>query len=105
VNIKAIAGMAGKWISRAYSESDGSPSSSRIAITAVILFASGWITGLLHQIVGPVTLQDVSAFVEKLGGYVFETVTALYGLNCAREVMLKKFGCGDVAPEATQNQS
>ena len=105
MNLKAIAGPAGKWVSRAFSESDGAPSSSRIAIALVITFASGWITGLLHRISGPVTLADVSAFVEKLGGYVFETVSALYGLNCAREVLLKKFGGGDDAPASGTQQN
>jgi hypothetical protein len=63
------------------SEANGTISNSRVCTSIVICFSTGWVTALLAKVRGPVTLPDLTAFVEKLGMYVSSICAALYGIN------------------------
>lgn len=76
-----------KFVRSMLSESDGSVSSTRCLIALTIVFALGWITGLLMKVHKPVSLGEVQSFVGTLTVFVTSICGSLYGINRAAEVL------------------
>jgi hypothetical protein len=69
-----------RWLREALSE-DGIGSSSRLCLFLVVVFACGWITGLLSLVRAPLKLSEVAEFVGALTGFVSAIAAATYGVN------------------------
>ena len=68
------------WLREVLSE-DGVGSSSRLCLLLVVVFACGWITGLLFLVRSPLRLSEVAEFVGALTGFVSAIAAATYGVN------------------------
>jgi hypothetical protein len=67
------------------SESDGNVSSTRVCMLLVVVFAVGWVTGLvLHE----KRLPDLGA----VGGYIALVCGTLYGINRGASVLDRRAG-------------
>jgi len=79
------------WLKSAYSESDGSGSSTRIHMTALIAFVIG--VGLAFGVAThekKFTIEQFDGFLGAGATFIVTTCGPLYGLNKASDVLNKK---------------
>lgn len=73
-----------------FSEGDGTPSSSRICVFAVIAFTLGFGTALVWKIHAPVTVGEFCQALSALTLFASGICGALYGINRAADVLNKR---------------
>jgi hypothetical protein len=90
------------WLKSAYSESDGSGSSTRIHMTALIAFVIGIGVAFgvaTHQ--KKFTIEQFDGFLGASATFIVTTCGPLYGLNKASDVLNKRNTSDNGTPNPT----
>jgi uncharacterized membrane protein len=90
--VNGIDNWAQGYLRSMLSESDGTASSSRFCIVAVILFTLGFVSALLWKIHGPISAAEFSQAVGSLTLFATGLCGALYGINRAADVLNNRAG-------------
>lgn len=88
-----------RWLPSFLSEADGTGSSTRANVAAIVGFVLGAGTTLVFKIHGPVTVAELNSFLAAAGSFVVVTCPVLYALNVAKNALK------DRAPQGEPDQT
>lgn len=78
------------FVRSVFSEPDGTGSTSRILITAIVAFVLGIGSALVAKIHTPVTVADIDSFLGAAGIFIASTCTPMYLINKGANTMIVK---------------
>lgn len=95
MNVTAVDNWARGWLRSMLSEADGTGSTARFCVFAVILFTLGFVSALLWKIHAPITVAEFCQALNALMLFATAICATLYGINRTADAFNKRAGPPD----------